>query len=148
MKYADKLRDPRWQKKRLEIFERDGWYCVYCMYNTSMLSVHHIFYNKKDPWDHDNDAMVTVCEECHKMESDFEINRGFNKASIPEKLFHVIQKHLRVGSESMEFLIETLMKADVEPQETGEAMYDGIARMGRSYKKQIQKNIQETINNG
>jgi hypothetical protein len=30
MKYSDKLKDPRWQKKRLEVFERDGWCCQCC----------------------------------------------------------------------------------------------------------------------
>lgn len=28
--YAKKLMDPRWQKKRLEIFKRDGWKCQNC----------------------------------------------------------------------------------------------------------------------
>ena len=28
MSYSDKLKDPRWQRKRLEIFERDNWTSV------------------------------------------------------------------------------------------------------------------------
>ena len=28
--YLEKLKDPRWQKKRLEILERDGWKCMAC----------------------------------------------------------------------------------------------------------------------
>lgn len=27
--YAEKLKDPRWQKRRLEIFERDDWTCQF-----------------------------------------------------------------------------------------------------------------------
>jgi hypothetical protein len=27
-KYSDKLKDPRWQKKRLQIMERDNWCCL------------------------------------------------------------------------------------------------------------------------
>jgi len=27
MTYKEKLLDPRWQKKRLEVLERDGWAC-------------------------------------------------------------------------------------------------------------------------
>lgn len=44
MTYKEKLKDPRWQKKRLEIFDRDGWKCVECGDKDSTLNVHHIFY--------------------------------------------------------------------------------------------------------
>ena len=30
MKYSEKLRDPRWQKARLKVLERDNWTCVNC----------------------------------------------------------------------------------------------------------------------
>ena len=30
MGYSEKLKDPRWQKKRLEILERDNFRCQYC----------------------------------------------------------------------------------------------------------------------
>lgn len=29
--YLAKLRDPRWQKLRLQVFERDEWACQVCM---------------------------------------------------------------------------------------------------------------------
>ena len=65
--YAEKLRDPRWQKKRLEIFSRDGWKCVLCKDRESTLHVHHLFYfYKKEPWDIVNGFLITVCENCHK----------------------------------------------------------------------------------
>ena len=44
--YWEKLRDPRWQKKRLEIMERDDFTCVHCQDNASTLNVHHGFYTK------------------------------------------------------------------------------------------------------
>lgn len=28
--YAEKLRDPRWQKLRLQVMERDEWMCEIC----------------------------------------------------------------------------------------------------------------------
>lgn len=40
--YAEKLRDPRWQKKRLKIFERDGWACQDCRSTTNTLNLHHL----------------------------------------------------------------------------------------------------------
>lgn len=64
--YSEKLKDPRWQKKRLEIFERDGWKCMACLSKDNTLHVHHIFYlPKKDPWDIPNGLLITLCNDCH-----------------------------------------------------------------------------------
>jgi len=68
MKYSDKLKDPRWQKKRLSILERDDWTCQYCEDNESTLHVHHLNYATEDPWDEENNNLVTICESCHKKE--------------------------------------------------------------------------------
>jgi hypothetical protein len=66
-KYLEKLKDPRWQKKRLEIMERDGWMCKSCGDKDSNLNVHHIFYlPKKEPWEIPNGLLITLCETCHK----------------------------------------------------------------------------------
>ena len=65
--YAEKLRDPRWQKKRLEIMSRDSFTCRYCGDKEKTLNVHHKFYRKaKSPWDYDDECYVTLCEDCHK----------------------------------------------------------------------------------
>lgn len=63
--YSEKLRDPRWQKKRLEIFERDRFTCQSCDRNDITLSVHHKYYNDCEPWEYPNDALQTLCEVCH-----------------------------------------------------------------------------------
>lgn len=64
--YAEKLKDPRWQKKRLEILERDDWKCMACGEKENTLHVHHIFYfPKKEPWDIHNGFLLTLCEKCH-----------------------------------------------------------------------------------
>lgn len=66
MNYSEKLKDPRWQKKRLEILERDGWKCMGCGDKEKTLHVHHIFYFPgRDPWDIENGFLITFCEECH-----------------------------------------------------------------------------------
>jgi len=70
MPYSDLLRDPRWQKKRLEIFERDEWTCRACFDPTKTLHAHHLAYqNGKLPWDYKNDTLLTLCEECHELAS-------------------------------------------------------------------------------
>ena len=68
MDYSEKLKDPRWQKIRLKIFERDDWCCQLCFDRDSTLTVHHHQYNGKDPWDTPLDMMVTLCEPCHGYE--------------------------------------------------------------------------------
>ena len=64
MIYADLLKDPRWQKRRLEVFERDHWKCQLCEDNESTLAVHHLRYARK-PWDAPDADLLTVCEMCH-----------------------------------------------------------------------------------
>jgi hypothetical protein len=68
-KYSDKLRDPRWQKKRLEVFERDNFCCQCCFDSGSTLAVHHLRYiTGNEPWDYPNDMLLTLCEGCHNAE--------------------------------------------------------------------------------
>jgi len=69
MSYSEQLKDPRWQKKRLQIMERDGFQCALCMDDKSTLHVHHkkYIYGRK-PWEYKNEALVTLCENCHKKE--------------------------------------------------------------------------------
>src|SRR5665647_714409 len=69
-KYAELLRDPRWQKKRLEIMQRDEFTCQCCFDSESTLNVHHCHYEKgKLPWEYDGMALITLCESCHEQET-------------------------------------------------------------------------------
>ena len=64
--YAEKLKDPRWQKKRLLILERAGWACESCEEKTKTLHVHHLYYRRNaEPWDYPDDALRCLCEDCH-----------------------------------------------------------------------------------
>jgi hypothetical protein len=67
--YSLKLKDPKWQKKRLEVLERDKWTCQKCDDKESTLHVHHIKYSTGNPWEIDNKFLITLCEECHSCES-------------------------------------------------------------------------------
>lgn len=65
--YLEKLRDPRWQKRRLQIYERDDWTCQICFDTEGTLHVHHRYYeNGEEPWEADDRALVTLCEPCHR----------------------------------------------------------------------------------
>jgi hypothetical protein len=68
MTYADKLKDPRWQKKRLEIYQRDDFECQRCFDKGSTLVVHHKWYTKgDDPWSYPDTCYITLCEDCHNI---------------------------------------------------------------------------------
>ena len=65
--FMDQYKDPRWQKKRLEILQRDDFKCQSCTDDENQLHVHHIYYKKGlKPWEYDNVILITLCEECHK----------------------------------------------------------------------------------
>lgn len=63
-RYSDQLKDPRWQKKRLEIFQRDNFKCRSCGATEFTLHVHHWEYEGL-PWEGDDNEKWTVCEFCH-----------------------------------------------------------------------------------
>jgi hypothetical protein len=64
--YNDLLRNPRWQKKRLEIMQRDNWSCRCCSDTESELHVHHLLYSAENPWDEENENLITLCSCCHE----------------------------------------------------------------------------------
>ena len=46
--------------------ERDEFTCIICKSKTKTLNVHHLRYIKnRDPWEYENDDLLTICEECH-----------------------------------------------------------------------------------
>jgi hypothetical protein len=66
MTYSEKLKDPRWQRKRLEILQRDSFTCQDCGDSESTLHVHHCLYIwGHDPWDYAPGELRTLCETCH-----------------------------------------------------------------------------------
>lgn len=67
-KYSELLRDPRWQKKRLEIMSRDHWACRFCSDADHILNVHHLYYERYyRPWEYPREALITLCEACHEL---------------------------------------------------------------------------------
>jgi 5-methylcytosine-specific restriction endonuclease McrA len=94
MTYYEKLKDPRWQKKRLEVMERDEFTCQLCTKTDVTLNVHHKSYiYGNDPWDYELDNFVTYCEKCHSLEEQSkttlkEMILELQKSGIP--LLHIL----------------------------------------------------------
>ena len=78
--YHELLKDGRWQRKRLEIMQRDDFKCRECG-TTNDLNVHHIRYIAgRKPWEYDNGDLITLCGSCHKATHE-EIERREREAS-------------------------------------------------------------------
>jgi hypothetical protein len=69
-KYAEQLKDPRWQKMRLKVFERDDYRCRVCDDSKNTIHAHHTYYdnNSEGPWDYPLESIITLCEQCHEKE--------------------------------------------------------------------------------
>ena len=68
-KWSSAYRDSRWQKKRLEILNRDGFVCSECGASGDgvLLHVHHLYYDQGvAPWECVDESMLTLCDECHE----------------------------------------------------------------------------------
>ena len=83
-------RNVNWQKKRLEILERDNWTCRSCgkdkdTLGDALLNVHHIYYiSGKKPWEYPDKLLITFCEDCHKKRHEIMlyIHEGLSKMPI------------------------------------------------------------------
>lgn len=64
--YAIKLKDHRWQEKRLKILLRDDYTCQKCCKKTKrILHVHHTVY-QGEPWECPDKYLITLCASHHK----------------------------------------------------------------------------------
>lgn len=67
--YSELLKNPLWQRKRLEILGRDNFVCQSCGVTNRTLHVHHCYYERgKMPWEYPPEALITLCEICHEEE--------------------------------------------------------------------------------
>ena len=77
MTYYEKLKDRRWQVKRLEIMERAGFECEHCGDgdNSKQLHIHHKYYEKgKTPWEYPDESLVCLCGDCHKQVEELKLD--------------------------------------------------------------------------
>lgn len=65
--YLAALASPQWQKKRLEIMQRDNFTCQFCGCKDRTLHIHHKVYEKgKKPWEYYDKDLITLCDKCHE----------------------------------------------------------------------------------
>lgn len=82
--YWQKLKDPRWQKRRLEILNEAEFACEICGDTESTLHVHHLKYDKgKEPWEYGSEWLACLCESCHEDLHDAKEVLSAATASLP-----------------------------------------------------------------
>lgn len=65
--YLEMLRDPRWQKARLDTMQRAGFACERCGDKETTLNVHHKNYKRDHaPWEYELSNFVCLCRPCHE----------------------------------------------------------------------------------
>jgi hypothetical protein len=98
MTYSQKLKDPRWQRRRLQVLEAANWKCERCEAADKTLHVHHNFYrSKSEPWEYPSHAFAALCEECHELA---EVDRRELQScieSIYEAEFAAVNLHSALG---------------------------------------------------
>lgn len=113
--YSQKLKDPRWQKLRLEMMERAKWACQHCGDKESSLQVHHTHYEfKLEPWEYSPYSLRVLCEDCH---IEAEWYRTWFKKHVPgssievQRAIHSLIVGCSVfGDEEAEPVVEQLVK--------------------------------------
>ena len=69
--YSEILKDPRWQRKRLEILGDRGFRCEWCWSDKLTLHVHHQYYVKgRLPWEYPEWCFQVLCKTCHDIVPD------------------------------------------------------------------------------
>jgi hypothetical protein len=113
--YSAKLKDPRWQKKRLEVFNAHDFTCQMCGAKDETLHVHHVNYRKgAKPWEYELHELRCFCERCHKeVEGNIESARvtcaNINHNHLNEILRQVQRAYFEAASIEAKYIVsETL----------------------------------------
>jgi 5-methylcytosine-specific restriction endonuclease McrA len=96
--------DPRWQRVRLRIMERDQFACKCCGDATSELQVHHLEYEKgKRIWESKDVDLITLCHNCHESVEMY--------VTLMRRHAHRLLAARRDGGKELETIVRALLEA-------------------------------------
>ncbi len=131
--YSKLLRDPRWQRRRLEIQDRDKWACRRCSSTTKTFNVHHLYYESgMKPWEYPEWSLVTLCEDCHADEERFKTQADWN----------LVASFRRLGAHNsnMDKLAQMLAEIATHGRTPGSALCEIDTAIGEIWTRQTWRN--------
>ena len=73
--YKEELNSPEWQRKSCNHKYLDNFTCQICGRKDKVVHVHHHFYIEgRHLWEYPDETLVTLCEDCHAKEHNFDNN--------------------------------------------------------------------------
>jgi hypothetical protein len=109
--YAQKLQDPRWQRKRLEVMQAAGWACVICGDKDEELNVHHPAYSAyHEPWEYLN--LQCICRTCHTIYHLPKEKLMIHARSLVTE--HIFVRHEQQFIGGLEDLIRSMARIDIK----------------------------------
>ena len=78
MDYKEQIKSPKWQRRRLEILQRDDFTCQICGCKDKTLHVHHLRYAPgREIHEYEDWELITLCVQCHNEEHHMADNLNF-----------------------------------------------------------------------
>ena len=91
--YSQKLKHPKWQRRRLEILQRDNFTCMFCNDSETELQIHHKKYvNGRQIWEYEDVELITLCKHCHSVVEYLKRNSERTEVSSSLKLYRGVDK--------------------------------------------------------
>jgi len=89
--FAEQIKHPEWQKRRLHMLEAADWECTHCGSKEASLNVHHRRYVKgRLYWEYSDEELQVLCQDCHEKEhANIELMHRLLTASASEVGFGV-----------------------------------------------------------
>jgi len=89
--FWEAYKDPRWQRKRLEVMEAAGFRCAHCGDASATLNVHHRYYIQGNkPWEYDDCVFTCLCEPCHEKTTALITKLKMCGGLLSQKQLHVL----------------------------------------------------------
>jgi hypothetical protein len=127
--YSKLLRHPNWQRRRLEIMERDKFRCLVCGDTGTTLNVHHLFYESGlKPWEYPEWSLMTLCEPHHAEEERFKTQADWHIASA--------FRRLGANNQMMDKIALMLEEITTHGRTPGSALYEIDLAIGEIWTKQ------------
>ena len=138
LSYNEQIRSPHWQKRRLQILQRDNFTCQICGSTEKTLHVHHLCYRKDAKiWDYPDNTLITLCEDCHRMEHEMQSENDYSVTNLINDLlisgftnFELVSILYKIAHESFvnnnQLIIDNLLNRKTTIMLDGNCDYDTL----------------------